>query len=203
MKVFCSRSRSGSRGILISLRCSWRTRRTATQVRASTDSSICHRVPTIHQARSQRISTRPSGQKAQPRTTRRALHESACEQGHRCLVRSPRSFDVEGLRQVYAANSGEGLDSGLPDWLRFLSGVVECLLARRESPSGGNDQAAPCIFFLGDPIDTFGVPQRKSTFIQGEVAVNGSMWFMNEEARRGYGVEHQMDAETLLGSCPR
>lgn len=109
----------------------------------------------------------------------------------------PPGFDIEGLVSTYSTSAGAGLDSGLPNWLRFLSGIVKSLLTRRGL--GLEDSArGPAIFFLSGPKDDYGPTTRNTTFIQGQVEVNGSIWFMNEEARRGNGVPHQKTAEELL-----
>jgi hypothetical protein len=108
-------------------------------------------------------------------------------------------FDLASLRATFEASNGEGLDSGLPDPFRFLSGVVKGLLARRHIDSTGADSTEPAIFFMGTMPESLGPrPAPTSTFTQGLTELNGKIWCVNVEARYGHGLPHTSTADELL-----
>jgi len=92
------------------------------------------------------------------------------------------------------------MDSGLPDKLRFLSGAVKSLLARRVQVDGSEpDSDNPAIFFLGNaPKDLASETTRRRLLSQGIADFTGRKWFLNVEASVGSCLEHDLSGEDLL-----
>ena len=108
-------------------------------------------------------------------------------------------FSDEEMQATINLSGGEGMDSRLPDELRFLSGAVKSLMTRRAHEDGGTDSSKPAIFFLGGvPSDVPGEPKIKRLLSQGIADFTGRQWFLNVEASVGNYIDHNLDGEELL-----
>jgi hypothetical protein len=111
------------------------------------------------------------------------------------------NFSAAQMQATITLSRGEGMDAGLPDRLRFLSGAVKSLLARRLHVEGREieDSSKPAIFFLGNmPSDVPGEPKKMRLLSQGIADFTGKHWFMNVEASVGTCIDHDLDGEELL-----
>jgi sirohydrochlorin ferrochelatase len=115
-----------------------------------------------------------------------------------CMARSPRrkspylsgSWDVGELKVTVGINAGVGADAGLPDDVRFASGIVK--LVRRQIAEEVANPARPAIFLLqpearalDDNIEPTRVPMLDNRLTQ----IAGRLWYVNEAVVSGKYLE--------------
>ncbi|WP_445337797.1 hypothetical protein [Clavibacter sp. CFBP 8614] len=112
-------------------------------------------------------------------------------------------FSQAAMQATIASSRGEGMDSGLPDAQRFLSGAVKIILARKENKQLANsDSTKPAIFFLGPPPPEASDSTTKRRLLsQGQIDFTGKQWFVNVSASSGDFKDHDLDGEGLLQSA--
>jgi hypothetical protein len=114
------------------------------------------------------------------------------------MARSPRrkspylsgSWDVGELKVTVGINAGVGADAGLPDDVRFASGIVK--LVRRQIAEEVANPARPAIFLLqpearalDDNIEPTRVPMLDNRLTQ----IAGRLWYVNEAVVSGKYLE--------------
>jgi hypothetical protein len=105
----------------------------------------------------------------------------------------------DNLRATAYAHHGEGADSDLPEWLRFLIGVVRIINNRaRQAPE---PEQTPAAFFLapGGPSSVEGADLRSEPMLDNGLSeLGGQLWFVGPVPRNGLALalpEWPTDAE--------
>ena len=111
--------------------------------------------------------------------------------------------------------AGPGSDVESPPETRFVRGVSTVIRRRMARVAGEEQEASPAVFLLHPnlPEGSLIVSQKREPIIDdGECAVTGRLWFVNEVVVSGYYIEHKKTArndvfsyvvgEEKLGNVP-
>ena len=92
----------------------------------------------------------------------------------------------DNLRATVHAHYGDGADADLPEWLRFLIGVVGIIDNRARQAS--ESEQTPAVFFLapGGPASLDGANLRSEPLLDNGLSeLGGQLWFVGPVPRNG------------------